>query len=98
MRAYCYASGLIESGSTLPDGAITIATGPERPLKEFIETVARHGYRTETINGRPTAIRGTEHLLVPGIPEALDQTDRLLALYKFLDWIRDHAPKTVVVL
>lgn len=98
MRAFCYASGLIEFGRTVPDGALPIAYGPPKALKNFIEPVARHGYRTEPVNGRPTKIRGTEHLLVPGVPEAPDQGAALTAFEAWLDWIASQAPKSVTVL
>lgn len=84
MRAYCYASGLIEFGARLPDGALPIARGRDKPLREFINGVARHAYDGET-------------LLVPGIPEATDQDAALDALFAFLDWIVTHNPKGVVV-
>lgn len=98
MRAYCYASGLIEFGRTVPDGAIEIANGPAKPLRDFIETVARHGYRTRKVKGRPTKIPGTDHLLVPGVPEAPGQSKAILKLRDWCNWIAQHAPKEVKVL
>jgi imidazoleglycerol phosphate synthase glutamine amidotransferase subunit HisH len=97
MRAYCYASGLIEFGRAMPDGALPVARGPAKVLRDFIEVRARHGYRTEIVNGRPTKIPGTETLLVPGVPEAPDQMAAVDALTAFRKWIGLTAPKGVVV-
>lgn len=71
--AYCWATGLIEFGSEIPEGAIAIASGEETPVRETIEVLARHGYK-----------KGV--LLVPGIPEAEDQEAAGDALEKFLEW------------
>lgn len=97
-RAFCYASGLIEFGKRVPKGAIVIARGPEKELREFIDGKARHGYRTRVIGGRRTKVPGTEHLLVPGIPEAPNQIIAEKALINFLGWIDTFAPKGVRVL
>lgn len=99
VRAYCYASGLIEFGKRKPKGALPIAIGPEDALKEFIESTCRHGYKTQNVNGRPTKIEGTDNLLVPGIPEAPDQSAALDALHSYTAWIRTHkVPTGVTVL
>lgn len=90
MHAYCYSSGLIEFGRRTPSGALLIATGPEKKLRDFIETVARHGYSTKLVDGRPTKIPGSDTLLVPGVPEAPDQDGGYLALKKFCAWIATH--------
>ncbi|HEY8837490.1 MAG TPA: host nuclease inhibitor protein [Dehalococcoidia bacterium] len=98
IRAYCFASGLIEFGKRIPAGAIIIARGPEKELRDFIETKARHGYRTRHVNGRPTKIPGSDTLLVPGVPEALSQWDAGTALRAWSKWIAIGAPKGVRVL
>lgn len=98
MRAYCYANGLIEFGDNLPEGALPIAIGRSKPLRDFSEAQARHGYQTEVVDGRPTKVKGTEHLLVPGIPEAEDDTARFEAFSTWLGWLRKTAPKGVDVL
>jgi hypothetical protein len=98
LRAYCYASGLIEFGKRVPKGAIIIARGPEKELRDFIDGKARHGYRTRVIGGRRTKVPGTEHLLVPGIPEADNQIVAEKALNQWIGWITAHAPKGVRVL
>lgn len=93
--AYCYASGLIEFGEKMPDGALPIATGDEKKLRAFIGPLARHGYSTRMVEGRPQKIPGTDTLLVPGIPEAPDQMAALDALYRFTTWIGEHAPRGI---
>ena len=86
MRAYCWASGQIEFGRDIPEGALPIARGPARKVRDFIESVCRHAYDGET-------------LLVPGIPEATDQSVALDALHAWLDWISGHRlPRGVEVL
>jgi hypothetical protein len=90
IRAYCYASGLIGFGSKIPKGAIVIARGPAKELRDFIDGVARHGYSTRMVRGRRTKIPGTETLLVPGIPEAPNQAVGIDALEIWLGWIGTH--------
>lgn len=97
MRAFCYASGHIEFGRTLPDGALPIARGPAPKLRDFIETKARHGYRTREVKGRPTKIPGSDTLLVPGVPEAPNQTGGRVALRRWLRWIGKQPPAKVEV-
>lgn len=97
MRAYCWASGLIEFGRSIPDGALPIARGPAKALREFINDRARHGYRSEVVNGRRTKVPGTEHLLVPGVPEAKDGNAAVDALTAFRAWIGKKPPKGVIV-
>lgn len=97
MHAYCYASGLIQFGRTVPDGALPIARGPAKPLRDFIDAVARHGYRTRMVRGRPTKVPGTDHLLVPGVPEAPDKIAAVDALLAFKNWIRTHRQRGIVI-
>ncbi|ELU6656796.1 host nuclease inhibitor protein [Salmonella enterica] len=69
ITAYCWASGLIEFGNTLPEGALPIVTGSEKQVREVVEVLARHAYNGD--------------LLVPGIPEAADQNEAREALERF---------------
>ncbi|EID6350622.1 host nuclease inhibitor protein [Salmonella enterica] len=69
ITAYCWASGLIEFGHTLPEGALPIVTGNEKKVRDVVEVLARHAY-----NGL---------LLVPGIPEAASQDEAREALVRF---------------
>ena len=79
--AWCWATGLIEIGDSLPPdgsdggGAIEIARGPKCALKVRLEVVARHGQG---------ASRGK--LLVPGVPEADGQQAKGDALAEWLAW------------
>lgn len=98
MRAFCWSSGLIEFGQRTPAGAIAIAHGPAAVLREFVGGYARHGYKTRLVNGRPTKIPGSDHLLVPGVPEADLQLAAVDALTAWCQWIAEHAPKGVTVL
>lgn len=75
MKAYCWKSGLIELGQRVPSGAIEIATGPAKPLREMIEVVSRHAYDGKS-------------LLVPGVPEADNKDAAVDALIAFKDWIK----------
>jgi hypothetical protein len=74
MKAYCYRSGQVVLGYNVPQGAILIAEGPAKPLREMICAVARHAYDKKT-------------LFVPGIPEAETEQEAEAALQRFLDWI-----------
>jgi hypothetical protein len=96
IRAYCFASGLIEFGVGIPDGALPIARGPEKELRDLIDAVARHGYDVQRVNGRLRRRPGTDCLLVPGIPEAPNQSAALDALKRFTRWAAQRAPKTII--
>jgi hypothetical protein len=74
MIAYCYASGEIQFGATVPNGAIAIASGPAAPLRKHIAATARLAYDNET-------------LLVPGVPEAEGQDAKLDALIAHMHWL-----------
>lgn len=97
LRAYCYASGLIAFGRKLPDGALPIARGPAKALREFIEVKARHGYQTRRVKGRLQKVPGTECLLVPGVPEAANEFAKLDSLRAWKGWIAGHARDGVTV-
>ncbi|EBW5286822.1 host nuclease inhibitor protein [Salmonella enterica] len=74
ITAYCWASGLIEFGHTLPEGALPIVTGSEKQVRDVVEVLARHAYNGD--------------LLVPGIPEAVSQDEAHEALVRFFREIR----------
>jgi hypothetical protein len=93
MHAYCYASGLIEFGRKIPDGALPVARGPAKVLRDFIEAVARHGYKTARVKGRLSKVPGTDCLLVPGVPEAPNQIAAVDALTAFRSWLRSRGSK-----
>ncbi|EDD1365428.1 host nuclease inhibitor protein [Salmonella enterica] len=69
ITAYCWASGLIEFGNTLPEGALPIVTGNEKQVRDVVTVLARHAYNGD--------------LLVPGIPEAASQDEAREALVRF---------------
>lgn len=74
--AWCWASGLIEIGDTVPsDGAIQIASGPKANLQGRLSVLARHG------QGASAGM-----LLVPGVPEADSQQAKGDALAAWLAW------------
>lgn len=98
VRAYCFASGQIEFGMRVPDGAVIIARGPEPELRTFIAGVARHVHRTQVHQGTPIKIEGSERMLVPGLPEAPNALVAKSRLEHWLKLIDIKAPKTVRVL
>lgn len=74
MVAYCWATGVIEFGTEVPDGAIQIATGPKAHLQAVVGVAARHGHADGV-------------LLVPGVPEAAgNQRAAGHALMRWLEW------------
>lgn len=99
LYAYAYASGLIAFGYNVPSIALPIASGRSKPLREYIDATARHGYKTRKNKyGRPQKLKGTEHLLVPGVPEApLLNKDPLDALIAYCAWIGKNAPASIHV-
>lgn len=76
ITAYCWASGLIEFGNTLPEGALPIVTGSKKNVRDVVEVLARHAYNGD--------------LLVPGIPEAADQNEACEALIRFSRVVRER--------
>ncbi|HFS8942382.1 TPA: host nuclease inhibitor protein [Enterobacter roggenkampii] len=81
IRAYAWASGLIEFGQKLPEGALPIITGEAKQVRELIDIWARHS-------------RTSDQLLVPGVPEAANQQEGCDALIKFCDLItREYLEK-----
>ncbi|MDO8414167.1 MAG: host nuclease inhibitor protein [Gallionellaceae bacterium] len=80
MIAYCYRSGQIRFGRSLPEGAIKVAEGPSKKLRAMICVTSRHAYDGKT-------------LLVPGIPEAETEKEAEDALRRFLNWIAPRVTK-----
>ena len=76
ITAYVWASGLIEFGDVVPDGALPVISGEPKTVKNAIEVLARHS-RTRPVQ-----------LLVPGIPEAPDQRAAQKALIRFCRDVR----------
>lgn len=75
--AYCWASGLIEFGESVPEGAIPMVSGDDQKVRELMDAVARIAHDNVT-------------LLVPGVPEADDDKAKHAALQKFLGWLRSR--------
>ena len=79
--AWCWATGLIEIGDTLPPGepggggAIEIARGPKYALRGQLSVLTRHGKGASSGD-----------LLVPGVPEADTQEAKGTALGQWLAW------------
>lgn len=90
--AWCWASGLIEMGESMPPdspgggGAIEIARGPKYALKAQIGVRARRGYGD-----------GRGQLLVPGVPEAPTQKAKADALARWLRWCGERKARDGVV-
>lgn len=82
LHAYCWASGLIQFGTITPRGAIQIATGDDKPLRDLICATSRNA-------------RQGESLLVPGIPEAKTEIARTRALRRYVEWISKDLPAGV---
>jgi len=83
--AFCWATGAIGFARKVPRGAIGIARGPRTTLRNLVEGTARLAYDNKT-------------LLVPGIPEAPNQTRGIVALHEYMKWIAKHDRVGVKVL
>lgn len=77
--AWCWASGIVETGLVMPADAMPIASGPAFNLAKELDVACRHGKRPSTGS-----------LLVPGVPEAQYQQEGLRALRAFIHW-RAHS-------
>jgi hypothetical protein len=74
LRGYTWRSGLIEFGARIPVGAMPIgASRDQSRLREIVIANARHGYDGS--------------LLVPGVPEAVDDASALKAVKYFRDLV-----------
>lgn len=72
--AYCWRGGQIEIGARIPDGALPPIRGRRRDVERTICARSRHAYDGKT-------------LLVPGVPEAIDDDAALSAWRQFREWI-----------
>jgi hypothetical protein len=84
MMAYCDATGVIRFHTAVPEGSIEIARGPNKALRELMCATARHGYK-----------KGV--LLVPGVPEAVNQKQGCEALAQFCAWLAKSKPESITV-
>ncbi|MDD5031178.1 MAG: hypothetical protein PHH58_17065 [Rhodoferax sp.] len=75
VHAWAWASGLIEFGREVPEGAISFATGMAVPLRDLVGAVARHGKG-----------KGEGQLLVPGVPEGETGKAKVDALTAWVEW------------
>lgn len=75
--AFCWASGEVGFGSSVPEGAITLAQGRNRIVRQNIMATSRMAYDGKT-------------LLVPGIPEAESYDDAEKALAKHIGWLKQR--------
>ena len=81
VTAYAWASGLIEFGQTLPNGALPIITGEENRIRDLIDIHARQS-------------RAGSELHVPGDTEASNQQEGCKVLMRFTDHItREYIEK-----
>jgi hypothetical protein len=69
LKAFCWATGLVQVDEATPEGALELASGPESVLKETLMAECRYSYA-----GDP---------LVPGIPEATDGNSAVDAASEF---------------
>lgn len=70
--AFVYASGEIGFGTKAPGGSLSVLKGPDQKVRDIIAGNARLAYDNQT-------------WLVPGIPEAADQSAAMDALLLFRD-------------
>lgn len=70
--AFCWATGVIQFGSSVPEGAIEICRGARTTVVRDVSVRARRAYSGQ--------------LLVPGVPEAKSQRLKADALGVWLAW------------
>ena len=74
--AFCWASGLIQFGDQVPEGAIEIARGDDQVVREIIEVTSRHAYDGKVAPGaRHTRGKTRRKALKP--PRKVRSLDRL---------------------
>lgn len=69
LKAFCWRTGLLQTGNEVPEGALELASAPESVLTNVLLAECRHGYNDE--------------LLVPGIPEAASSDNAVDAAIDF---------------
>lgn len=74
ITAYCLRSGEIRFGKSCAKGALPIINGPAKLVREKVMVMARMSY-----NDKP---------LVPGVPEADDETAALAAVMRFRNYVQ----------
>ncbi|STL49156.1 phage host nuclease inhibitor protein [Escherichia coli] len=70
ITAYVWASGLIEFGDVVPDGALPVISGEPKTVKNAIEVLARHSRNPSGAiagSGYPGSTRSA------GSPESINQ-------------------------
>lgn len=88
ITAFCDRKGRIEfvrgDGRNIPSGMMGLVEGPAPKVRKLMAVVARHAYDNKT-------------LLVPGIPEAPNDTAAYDALVKFCDWLKKRKDSGITV-
>ena len=74
VHVYCWRSGQIEIGDSVPEGAMHIASGQEDIVREHIQGTARLAHDNETY-------------LVPGVPEAESDSAAITAVCRYVQWL-----------
>jgi hypothetical protein len=75
ITAYCFASGHIEFGSTVPDGAIALAIGEDKTVREIISGTAQ------------LSRQDNDAWFVPGVAGAPNQREGVLAVARYIQWL-----------
>lgn len=97
---YCYANGVAKFGRKVPEAAIIIDchTDAEREAAKLKNKQLKEEYRAmglywsgkqswkASLSAKMRLAHDNKTLLVPGIPEAANQTEGLKALRKFIKW------------
>ncbi len=76
---YCWKNGAIEIGRDCPDGALPLGRGTKKLLKEIREVAGRWAYKQKESD--------PQVYLVPGVPEARTDEQRVLAAKIFRDLV-----------
>jgi hypothetical protein len=86
ITAFCDRKGRIEfaRGRSIPAGMMSIACGKSADVRKLISGTARLAYDNKTY-------------LVPGIPEAKDDTAAYDALVGYCNWLRKRKDSGVTV-
>lgn len=80
MFAYCYQSGLIEFGRSVPKGALPIIKGRPKQVRRTVEATAVLAYDNET-------------LLVPGVGTAKTELGKYAAYCHYRNWLLSRESK-----
>lgn len=74
-KAFCWRSGLIQFGRRVPDGALLIAAGPRKIVRDIVEVNATLGYDNKTLRAGNVASANDDEAAYQALVEFRDRIE-----------------------